>query len=48
VSEIVLGRPEDRRTFTILLKIMFAGGAASLAPIISPSGAAAVGSAGTH
>lgn len=48
MSEIVAGGPEDRRAVIVLLKLMVAGGAASLAPIISPPGAAAVGSAGTQ
>jgi hypothetical protein len=48
VSDIAPGGPEDRRAFIVLLKIMFAGGAASLAPIISPPGAGALASAGTQ
>jgi hypothetical protein len=48
VSDISLGGPEDRRAFIVLLKIMFASGAASLAPIISPPVAGALASAGTQ
>ena len=48
MTEIVVSGPEDRRAFIALLKIMLAGGAVSLVPVISPSGAAAVASAGTQ